>query len=199
MVSPCFAGSTERARFNDQYVRASVGVLVGSAHIAIGWIALQQVNVSARVIPPVMPLAVISLARKTNARIATAITVDPILNASIPGTQPLFVAIEPEPMAPADTRSTGHTIPPHPENPLIDTKPFAQRAGLSPGVGATVVLRVEVQANSVVGQVQVEVSGGTPKVDEAAIAYVRMLKWIGGRVDNQPETLWIRWGVRFDG
>jgi len=47
----------------------------------------------------------------------------------------------------------------------------------------------------VVGRVQVDVSGGSPRVDQAAIAYVRALK-SGGRVDDQPETLWVRWGVR---
>jgi TonB family protein len=62
-----------------------------------------------------------------------------------------------------------------------------------------VVLRIEVLTSGSVGRVEVDVSGGSDPVDAAAIDYVRSLKWIGGRIDGQPENIWIRWGVRLDG
>ncbi|MDP8986409.1 MAG: hypothetical protein M3N97_15500 [Pseudomonadota bacterium] len=58
------------------------------------------------------------------------------------------------------------------------------------------VLRVEVYGSGLVGRVGVDVSGGTRALDEAAIAYVRALKWVAGRVDDRSETMWVRWGVR---
>jgi hypothetical protein len=62
-----------------------------------------------------------------------------------------------------------------------------------------VVLRVEVRGSGAIGRVEIDVSGGSTRVDQAAIAYVRTLEWVGGRVDDHPETLWVRWGVRLDG
>jgi TonB family protein len=100
----------------------------------------------------------------------------------------------------APVHSGGITIPPRPSDArFIGSSEFAGISGLLKGSGATVVLRVEVRGNGVVGRVEVDVSGGSRKVDRAAIAYVRGLKWVGGRVDDIPETLWIRWGVRLDG
>jgi len=95
------------------------------------------------------------------------------------------------------TRS-GTTTPPRPVEPVPDSRAFAIPAGLSPGSSVTVVLRIEVLGNGTIGQVQVEVSGGAHSVDEAAIAYVHALKWIGGSINDRPETIWIRWGVTLD-
>jgi TonB family protein len=96
--------------------------------------------------------------------------------------------------------SGGITTPPRPSDAQsLSISDFAGISGLLKGSGATVVLRVEVHGNGIVGRVEVDVSGGSRKVDQAAIAYVRGLKWVGGRVDDKPETLWIRWGVRLDG
>ena len=88
------------------------------------------------------------------------------------------------------------TMAPRPEGELGDPSPFAQRAGLAEGEGATVVLRVEVYGSGDVGRIEVDVSGGSEPVNAAAISYVRSLPWSGGRVDGQPATMWIRWGVR---
>lgn len=99
----------------------------------------------------------------------------------------------------AMTQGNGRMKPPHPTGPLIDPLPFARRAGLQAGSGATVVVRVEVRGNGTLGRVEVEVSGGSPDLDQSAIAYVHALTWIGGSVDDRPQTIWIRWGVRFDG
>jgi outer membrane biosynthesis protein TonB len=73
------------------------------------------------------------------------------------------------------------------------------QAGISPGAGVTVVLRLEVRGDGTVSQVQIDVSGGAHLIDEAAIAYVHAVKWVGGRIDDKPESIWIRWGVRLDG
>jgi TonB family protein len=94
----------------------------------------------------------------------------------------------------------GRITPPRPaDDQPISPREFARRAGVRPGIGATVVLRVEVRGNGAVGQVAVDVSGGTALVDKAAIACVRAMRWVAGQRDGQPQTLWVRWGVRFDG
>jgi TonB family protein len=97
-------------------------------------------------------------------------------------------------------RSGGVTTPPRPaETQSVSASEFSRGSGLRQGTGATVVLRVEVRSTGTVGRVEVDVSGGNRRVDQAAIAYVRAMQWVGGRVDDRPETLWIRWGVRLDG
>ena len=78
-----------------------------------------------------------------------------------------------------------------------DIAPFLQQAGLLPGESAVVVLRVEVLADGHVGQVQVDVSSGSKQVDETAIAYVRALAWVPGRLHGMEESTWVRQGVRF--
>lgn len=88
------------------------------------------------------------------------------------------------------------TMAPRPADMSIDPAPFAQRAGLRAGDGATVVLRVEVLASGEIGRAEVEVSGGSDGIDRAAVAYARALAWIGGMVDGHPSTIWVRWGVR---
>lgn len=88
------------------------------------------------------------------------------------------------------------TMPPRVDDAEIDATRFAREAGLEPGDGATVVLRVEVFGSGELGRVEVDVSGGTPEIDREAIAYSRALVWIGGMVDGHPATVWVRWGVR---
>jgi len=114
--------------------------------------------------------------------------------------------IEPPPLdfkeedndAAASERGDGRITPPVPMAPMLDIAPFAQRAGLAERAGATVVLRVEVRGDGIVGRVDVEVSGGSAQVDQAAIAYVRAMTWVGGRKSGKPETLWVRWGVHLE-
>jgi hypothetical protein len=81
----------------------------------------------------------------------------------------------------------------------LDAAPFARSAGLQPGHGAAVVLRIEVLGTGDLGAIIVEASGGTDAIDAAAIDYVRALTWSGGMVDGKPATIWIRWGVWLPG
>jgi TonB family protein len=87
-------------------------------------------------------------------------------------------------------------MPPRLEGEAIDSAPYARAAGLAAGTGATVVLRLEILDSGEVGRVEVEVSGGADAIDQAAIAYVRVLPWAGGMIDGRPASMWIRWGVR---
>lgn len=91
------------------------------------------------------------------------------------------------------------TMAPHPAEYAIDQTPFARRAGLQAGQGATVVLRVEVLGSGDVGRVELDVSGGTAEIDSAAVAYAHALPWVGGMIDGLPATMWIRLGVRLEG
>jgi TonB family protein len=109
---------------------------------------------------------------------------------------PLSDGLADEAVSAVATLPRGRVTPPHPADvQVIDTGKFARRAGLPLGSGITVVLRVEVRADGAVGRVAVDVSGGNPRIDAAAIEYVRAMRWIGGRVDDEPEALWVRWGV----
>ncbi len=76
---------------------------------------------------------------------------------------------------------------------------YARRAGLAPGEGAAVVLRVEVLASGGTGQVQIDVSSGRASVDAAAIAYARTQRWKPGSSNGEPQSVWIRWGIYLRG
>jgi hypothetical protein len=76
---------------------------------------------------------------------------------------------------------------------------YVKRAGLSPGQGATVVLRVEVLETGEAGRVIVEVSGGSRPIDEAAVEYAQAQRWYAGRVGGVPRRVWIRWAVHLQG
>jgi TonB family protein len=91
------------------------------------------------------------------------------------------------------------TMAPYPEDEAIDARSFAQRAGLRPDEGATVVLRVKILGTGDVDDVQIDVSGGSARVDDAAVAYARTIRWVGGVIDGRPAAMWIRWGVRLQG
>lgn len=76
-----------------------------------------------------------------------------------------------------------------------DSRRFAQLAGLLPGEGATVVLRVEVLTSGVPGRIEVAFSSGAPSVDRAAIAYARTQRWSPGLVDGREQPVWVQYGV----
>lgn len=78
---------------------------------------------------------------------------------------------------------------------LPESRPFAVKAGLLEGQGATVVLRVEVIDDNEAGRIVVEVSGGSPEIDAAAIAYARAMPWIGAVVDGKPVPMEVRYAV----
>lgn len=105
------------------------------------------------------------------------------------------------PLAPtirfADANPGAVTTAPQPlDSELPDMRPYAQLAGLRPGESAVVVLRVEVLLSGQVGQVEVDVSSGSRQVDEAAMAYARLLAWVPGRFDGTGKTTWVRQGIR---
>jgi TonB family protein len=72
---------------------------------------------------------------------------------------------------------------------------LAQRAGLSTGQSATVVLRIQVLAHGRAGDVAVERTGGSEAIDAAAIEYVRQLTWMAGRRGGEPVAMTIRLAV----
>jgi TonB family protein len=78
-------------------------------------------------------------------------------------------------------------------------QPYFQRTGLSPGQGATVVLRVEVLESGDPGRIEIDGSSGNGQIDAAAVDYARMQHWYAGRVNGAPHSMWIRWGVHFQG
>jgi hypothetical protein len=153
-----------------------------------------------RVNEPVVPLTVFSIAKTAAAPVTTDIRVEPVNMGEISvEPPPEIVVLLPQEAPHATAQSHGITIPPTPLEPLPDPKAFAVQAGISPGAGVTVVLRLEVRGDGTVSQVQIDVSGGSRLIDEAAIAYVHAIKWVGGRIDDKSESVWIRWGVRLDG
>jgi len=74
--------------------------------------------------------------------------------------------------------------------------PYIREAALSPGHGATVVLRVEVLETGEPGRIEVDVSSGDARADQAAVDYARVQRWFAGRITGVPSTMWIRWAVR---
>jgi protein TonB len=82
-----------------------------------------------------------------------------------------------------------------PDN-AVPMAPYTIQAALLPGEGATVVLRVEVLASGEPGRIDIDASGGSPQVDQAAIEYARQHRWYAGRVGEHPQAMWIRWGIR---
>jgi hypothetical protein len=128
-------------RFIDRGARAVVGGLVLLTHLLLGWIFVHQVRASARSIRPIAPLNLIAIAPKPVPRISTVITVDPLRVAAIDIEPPLLNIPEAAEKSKAITRSSS-TIPPRLLESSTDARPYALRAGIPPGVGVTVVLRI---------------------------------------------------------
>src|SRR5580658_606779 len=175
-----------------------IAVLVG--HLVFIWLIAHEPVYRAPLITATGPLVMVSLAPTLTASVFARppIQMLPVGQIVSDLRPPGDISDRADPVVPV--RSSGITIPPRPsEAQSISISEFTGMSGLLKGSGATVVLRVEVRGNGVVGRVGGDVSCGSRKGDQAAIAYVRGLKWVGGRVDDKPETLWIRWGVRLDG
>ena len=79
---------------------------------------------------------------------------------------------------------------------LMDMSPYVREAALSAGEGVTVVLRIEVLEDGTPGRIEVDTSGGSRQIDQAAIHYARTRHWNAGRVQGIAQAVWIRWGVR---
>jgi TonB family protein len=73
---------------------------------------------------------------------------------------------------------------------------YLQQAGLRPGEGATVVLRIEVLESGDPGRIEIDASSGSRQVDQAAVDYARIQHWYAGRANGAPRPMWVRWGVR---
>jgi TonB family protein len=174
---------------------AWVPVLVG--HLAVIWFVGHATEDMVARRPSIEPMVLISMAPVVRGSITTSFPLQLLPAGPIVSDLPKLSDMEEPSIAP---QSSGHTIPPHPaESQVVRTAEFAHDAGLKYGSGATVVLRVEVRGSGLVGRVEIDASSGNRRVNQAAIAYVRALKWVGGRIDDKPETIWIRWGVRLDG
>jgi TonB family protein len=79
---------------------------------------------------------------------------------------------------------------------LPDSAPFATMAGLSPGQKSFVVLRVEILIDGSVGRIRIDVSSGNKLVDEAAMKYAQLTRWLPGSVGGIKENVWARYGVQ---
>lgn len=179
-------------------VRVLLGVI--AAHAGLAWVvAHNRLELYSKTMR-VEPLMVMSLDSAPHARRISA--------QNPPHVQAFMMITSPQPslsLLPVDTlemtrsAGSGRVTPPRPEQPAVDTAPYARQSGLAAGSGASIVLRVEVLGSGAVARVEVEVSGGSAAVDHAAIVYVHALQWIGGRVNDAPQTFWVRWGVRLDG
>ncbi len=184
---------------NNDKSRAAALAFVVAAHFAPVWIICRHSSVSTE-FSSVAPLTFISLsASKQAVKVTTLIDLRALPAYRIDIERPLWVLLDGAKPTDPNMQRNGRITPPAPIDTVLDTTSFVQQAGLQKGSGVTVVLRVEVRGSGEVARVAVEVSGGAPKVDEAAIAYVRAIKWTGGLKDDKPETLWVRWGVRLDG
>jgi TonB family protein len=75
---------------------------------------------------------------------------------------------------------------------FVDPKSYAQRAGLSPGHSVTVLFVLEVLADGTVGAVTLLRGTGNPAVDDAAVAYVRLLRWTPGTVNHEAQAMRIQ-------
>jgi hypothetical protein len=84
------------------------------------------------------------------------------------------------------------------DSSAVDITPYAQAAGLLPGEGATVVLRLEVLPDDELGQVFIDTSSGSPHVDEQAARFARAQRWISGIDQGTSTSMWIRWAVRLE-
>lgn len=78
----------------------------------------------------------------------------------------------------------------------VEMAPYARRAGLQPGEGATVVLRVLVNSDGYATNVDVDVSSGSASVDAAAVEYALATRWLPGTEVGAPVATWVRWPVR---
>jgi hypothetical protein len=180
--------------------RGLVWALVLMTHVALGSLIFKSPGASIGSAARIAPLMMVTVASKPSQRIAAA---PPAINMSfgpIVAEKPSLEFVDETNADEGNEASRlvpvrGAITPPRRLDTDSDTSSFARAAGLRDGSSASVVLRVEVFGSGAVGRVEVDVSSGRPRIDEVAIAYARSLRWVGGREDEHPKTLWIRWGV----
>jgi hypothetical protein len=200
MAGRGYSGETNNQQSSDFRRHGVIWTTVLTGHLVFAWYLISAPIPMQQGHSPTGALTVFTLTATSKHAVGLNVSV-PMLPVELTVSNlPALGAIEGPNSGAAARRSGGSTVPPHPDDAVVvDAETFARRAGLDIGSGATVVLRVEVYGTGAVGRVEVDVSGGTRRIDQAAIAYVRSLKWIGGRMDEGPATLWVRWGVRFQG
>lgn len=71
----------------------------------------------------------------------------------------------------------------------VDIRDVARLAGVPPGRPLVVVLLVTVSAEGSASEVIVVRSCGVDRVDQAAIGYARLLRWVPGTIDHVPQSL----------
>jgi TonB family protein len=180
-------------------MRTLVAALTLFIHLSLLWCLIHWGTLTVRASPSVTPVQIITVASAPAPRISTNIAADQVKIDKFNDTLPMLTSLETPAESVAIERPNTGIIPPHPAAPIADASAFAPNSGVPTGVHVTVVLRVEVNGNGTLGRVQVEVSGGSALIDNAAIAYVRSLRWIGGRTGDRPASMWVRWGVPING
>ena len=174
-----------------------VWVAVGAAHLLVAWAIVSSTTVS-RPSPVLESLTATLIMTNNPAR--ASIGPPPLVQNVVVLQDPADPVMSlPVPALKEFGESNGAAVSVAPQ--LLDREPpdmtpFAKQAGLLPGESAVVVLRIEVLPGGGVGQVQVDVSSGSRQVDEAAMAYVRQLVWLPGRLHGIEENTWVRQGVR---
>lgn len=103
---------------------------------------------------------------------------------------------ESDPVENSATSNTPIVAPRILEADLPDVAPYARMAGLSTGQASIVVLRIEVLPDGAVGRVRIDVSSGIKQVDEAAIRFAKLTRWIPGSVGGVNKRVWTRYGVQ---
>jgi TonB family protein len=164
-------------------------------------IPLFSVNRTASVALPIMNTWIVGVeptsSRKADSdALMPAITVARVLidpNEVISALPPPIIRIAAEPNGAAVS-----VAPQWDDSSAVDVRPYAQAAGLLPGEGATVVLRIEVLPDGDIGQVVVDTSGGSAQVDAQAVQFARAQRWISGAEQGVSKSMWMRWAVRLE-
>ena len=173
--------------------RMAIGAAIVSIHGAFAWLVI---SLPGEIHPPqpaeelvvvaVRPLVIVSREPISTSR-----------QVLVPKDAPIAYDIQvPDGVRPVVVVAGVGTMPPHADDAVPDAAPYARDAGLKPGEGATVVLRLEILGSGELDRVDIDVSGGRAEIDQAAIAYARAIQWNGGMIDGRPVTIWIRWGIR---
>ena len=189
-----------KARTSRMRHRAHGGILLGvtACHGLLGWLAMTSASGTPLREADDSLVAVFIRPRVIRAPEPERTVTLPMM-LSVPVDAPRSEIPIPEIDRPTTLMAGVGMMAPRPEVDGRDPTPFARRAGLAEGQGATAVLRVEVYGTGDIGRVEVDVSGGSEQINEAAVSYVRSLSWSGGMIDGKPATIWVRIGVRLDG
>jgi TonB family protein len=197
------AMSVGRFGFSERrsYVRYFGAGAVVCTHILVVWMLTNYaVPTTARVGPPGDTI-VITLLTSTETASVPSEHVSAVRRKVLPKRAPDVASSVNTPvmaeLASADIGSSATVVAPRIlEDALPDSAPFATMAGLSPGQTSLVVLRVEILVDGSVGRIRIDVSSGNERVDEAAMKYAHLTRWLPGGVGGIKEKVWARFGVQ---